>query len=95
MAGASHDGGKHSARCVIPGEPSLHQAGAVVTHQGGGLFVVAHGVSSETRAHARRQAALVQVMTFPLCFEWLMGGIGLSQHARARLLWTNNVKKSG
>lgn len=56
MTWATHDGWKHGARCVIAGEPSFHQAGAVITHQGGGLFVVAHGVSSETntgeRAHA-------------------------------------------
>lgn len=53
VTGATHDGRKHRARCVIAGEPSLHQAGAVITHQGGSLVVVAHGVSSETHRRAR------------------------------------------
>lgn len=53
VTGATNDGRKHGARCVITGEPSLHQAGAVITHQGGSLFVVAHGVSSETHTGAR------------------------------------------
>lgn len=59
MTRATNDGRKHSARRVIACEPSLHQAGAVVTHQGCSLVVVAHGVSSEThtgaRAHTRKQ----------------------------------------
>lgn len=60
VTGATNDGRKHGARCVIAGEPSLHQAGAVITHQGGGLFVVAHGVGSEkhtglrAHTHARK-----------------------------------------
>lgn len=75
VTGATNDGRKHGARCVIAGEPSLHQAGAVITHQGGSLFVVAHGVGSETHtgARARTQAVvlLVQVMEFPVCLaDW-------------------------
>lgn len=54
MTGATNDGRKDGAWCVIPGEPSLHEAGAVITHQCGGLFVVAHGVSSATHRSARR-----------------------------------------
>ena len=53
MTGAADDGGEDSPGGIVSGEASLHQAGAVVTHQGGGLVVVTHGVSSETRAHAR------------------------------------------
>ena len=43
---AANDGGKHGARCVIAGKPSLDQTRAVVTHQGGDLVVVTHAVSS-------------------------------------------------
>ena len=39
---ASDDGGEHGAGSVVSGEPSLDQAGAVVAHEGGGFFVVAH-----------------------------------------------------
>lgn len=56
VTGATNNGWEHCTGCVIAGEPSLHQAGAVIAHQSGSLFVVAHGVSSETRvrAHARK-----------------------------------------
>lgn len=52
VTGATNDGWEHCTGCVIAGEPSLHQAGAVIAHQSGSLFVVAHGVSSETRVRA-------------------------------------------
>ena len=42
MTGASDDGGEHGAGRVVSGEPSLHKAGAIVAHEGGGLFVVTH-----------------------------------------------------
>lgn len=42
VAGAAHDGGEHGPGGVVSGEASLHQAGAVVTHEGGGLIVVTH-----------------------------------------------------
>lgn len=44
VAGAAHDGGEHGPGGVIPGEAGLHQAGAVVAHERGGLVLVAHGV---------------------------------------------------
>lgn len=47
VPGAANNGREHGAGRVVAGEARLHQAGAVVAHQGGGLFVVAHGVSSE------------------------------------------------
>lgn len=49
MTGTTDDRGEHGARRVIAGEARLHQAGAVVAHQGGGLVVVTHDVSSERR----------------------------------------------
>lgn len=42
MTGASDNGWEDSARSVITGKPSLDQAGAVVTYEGGGLVVVTH-----------------------------------------------------
>lgn len=45
---AANDGREDGARCVIAGKPSFHQAGSVITHQGGSLFVIAHDVSSAT-----------------------------------------------
>lgn len=42
VARAAHDGGEHGPGRVIPREARLHQPGAVVAHQGGGLLVVAH-----------------------------------------------------
>lgn len=72
VTGATNDGRKHGARCVIAGKSSLHQAGAVITHQGGSLVVVAHGVSSEThtraRAHTHAVALLDPVMKSPCLF---------------------------
>lgn len=47
VSGAANDGRKDGAGSVVASEARLHQAGAVVAHQGGGLVVVAHGVSSE------------------------------------------------
>lgn len=74
VTGATNDGWEHCTGCVIAGEPSLHQAGAVIAHQSSSLFVVAHGVSSETRVRARTQAKppLVRVMRFPVCLYWLI-----------------------
>ena len=43
MAGPSNDGGEDSAGRVISCKASLDQAGAVVAHKGGSLFVVTHG----------------------------------------------------
>lgn len=43
MAGPSNNGRKDSTRSVITGKSSLDQARAVVAHEGGSLFVVAHG----------------------------------------------------
>lgn len=87
MTWATHDGWKHGARCVIAGEPSFHQAGAVITHQGGGLFVVAHGVSSETntgeRARTHTVASSVQVMKFPVCLDLVIGDIAFTQHTNS------------
>ena len=42
VTGAADDGGEHGPGGVVSGEASLHQAGAVVTHEGGGLIVVTH-----------------------------------------------------
>lgn len=42
VTGATHDGGEHGPGGVVSGKPSLHQAGAVVTDEGGGLIVVTH-----------------------------------------------------
>lgn len=62
MTGTTDDRGEHSARRVIAGEASLHQAGAVVAHQGGSLVVVTHDVSSETRdGGARKEVNKVTV----------------------------------
>lgn len=47
VSGAANDGRKDGAGSVVAGEARLHQAGAIVAHQGGGLLVVAHGVTSE------------------------------------------------
>lgn len=42
VAWAAHDGREDSAGRIIAREAGLHQPRAVVTHQGGGLLVVAH-----------------------------------------------------
>lgn len=44
MAGAANDGGEHGPGGIVPGEASLHQAGAVVAHERGGLVLVTHGL---------------------------------------------------
>lgn len=44
MAGAADDGREHGPGGIVPGEASLHQAGAVVAHERGGLVLVTHGV---------------------------------------------------
>lgn len=43
VTGAADDGGEHGPGGVISGEACLHQAGAVITDEGGGLIVVTHG----------------------------------------------------
>lgn len=62
MTGTADDRGEHGARRVIAGESSLHQAGAVVAHQGGSLVVVAHDVSSVRQDRgARNEVSQVTV----------------------------------
>lgn len=83
VTGATNDGGEDGARCVIAGEPSLHQAGAVITHQGGSLFVVAHGVSSATHTGARTHTPAVTrldpIMEFPVCLDCMVEAISPSR----------------
>lgn len=77
MAGAAHDGGEHGPGGVIPGEAGLHQAGAVVAHERGGLVLVAHGVvclrghsragSASRPAGSRRAGALGPGLTWAGC----------------------------
>lgn len=97
MTRTTNDGRKHGARCVITSEPSLHQTGAVITHQGSCLFVVAHGVSSETHMGARAgnqvAAPLVQVMKFSIWLDKLIGDTDFSQHKKPRQE-NNNKKKN-
>lgn len=42
MTRATDDGWEDGSGGVISGETSLHHAGTVIAHQGGGLFVVPH-----------------------------------------------------
>lgn len=42
MTGAADDGWEHGPGGVVSGEASLHQAGAVVAHEGGSFLVVTH-----------------------------------------------------
>lgn len=50
---AADNGREDGTRRVISGKAGLHQTGAVVAHEGGGLVVVAHGVTSETYDKSR------------------------------------------
>lgn len=83
VTGAADDGGEHSARCVIAGEASFHQAGAVVAHQGGGLVVVAHDVSCATQdgdGGVKRQtkSLLVWIIRFLLSLDRPIAAIDFS-----------------
>lgn len=62
VTGATNNGREDGARCVIPGEPGFHQAGAVITHQGGSLFVVTHYVSSVTHTAVRSHTHTVALL---------------------------------
>lgn len=42
VTGATNNRGEHSPGSIISSEASLHQAGAIVAHKGGGLIVVTH-----------------------------------------------------
>lgn len=42
VAWATHDGREDSSGGVITRKAGLHQPGAIVTHQSGGLLVVTH-----------------------------------------------------
>lgn len=50
---AAHDGREDRARRVVAREAGLHQPGAVVAHQGGGLLVVAHLDTASARSAGR------------------------------------------
>jgi hypothetical protein len=39
VAGASHNGGEHSARRIVSGKAGLHHSGSVVNNQGSNFFV--------------------------------------------------------
>jgi len=88
VTGATDDGGEDSARRVITGEPSLHQAGAVVTHQGSSLFFLTHDVSSEThtavRVHTHRVALLDPVIKSPVCLGYVSRFLFLFQAQRTQ-----------
>lgn len=53
VARAAHDGREDRARRVVAREAGLHQSGAVVAHQGGGLLVVAHLGTASARSAGR------------------------------------------
>lgn len=55
VAGAAHDGGEHGPGGVVSGEARLHQAGAVVADEGGGLVVVTHVCRLWRRRRVRAQ----------------------------------------
>lgn len=56
VARAAHDGGEDGAGRVVAREAGLHQPGAVVAHQGGGLLIVAHlGTASAGSAGGAEQ----------------------------------------
>lgn len=63
VARAAHDGREDRAGRVVAREAGLHQPGAVVAHQGGGLLVVAHlGEASVGLRMEESKAAYVQCL---------------------------------
>lgn len=42
VTGTANDRREHGSGGIIPSEARLHQAGAVITHQGCGLLLIAH-----------------------------------------------------
>lgn len=62
VARAAHDGREDRAGRVVAREAGLHQPGAVVAHQGGGLLVVAHlGAASVGSTDGGEQGGLRSV----------------------------------